>query len=106
MSKKINMENKETSKNEEYSLFVHWKQGEHLAYYLEKRDYDTKKAILDWDNNFRKSANKIRKLLGLFKDKNLKISLCSDHSIILAGDEKALEDAAKQNLVIKKYEKD
>lgn len=54
------MENRETSRDEEYSLFVHWKQGEVLAYYLEKHDQNAKNALLDWADSFRKSADRLR----------------------------------------------
>ncbi len=84
----------------EYSLWVHWKQGDDLARYLSQHNNDAKKALLAWAQSFRESAKKVRTIAKMFQGKRLKI--CADtHGIYLSGDIDTLEEAVKRKLLDK-----
>jgi hypothetical protein len=91
-------------KHNEYSLWVHWKQGDDLAQYLNQHNNDTKKALLAWAQSFRESAKKVRAIAKMFQGKRLNV--CADtHRIYLIGDIDTLEEAVKRKL-LDKLEKD
>lgn len=82
----------------EYSLWVHWKQGDDLARYLNQYNNDAKKSLFEWAQSFRKSAKNIRTIANMFQGKRLNIS-ADTHGIYLSGDIETLEEAVKRNLI-------
>ncbi len=94
-----------SQKRYEYSLWVHWKQGDDLAQYLSQLNNDAKKALLAWSQSFRDSAKKVRAIAKMFQGKKLKI--CADtHGIYLSGDIDTLEEAVKRKLLNKLEKED
>lgn len=90
-------------KNYEYSLWIHWKQDDDLANYLESYKNDAKKALLGWAQSFRDNARRIRELVNMFEGKSLTVPMADTHGITLGGDIETLEKAVKKKL-ISKYE--
>ena len=89
-----------SSQKYEYSLFVHWKQGDDLAHYLAHNKGDAKRSLIEWAQSFRRSSEIIRKLAAMFEQKTLQI-YADTHHISLIGDIETLEAAVKERLINK-----
>ncbi len=85
----------------DYTLFVHWKQGDDLAYHIEDQKGDAVKALLSWANELEGSAKLLERLVNMFKGKNLEVIDAQVHHISLGGDMETLELAVKENLLSK-----
>lgn len=83
-----------------YNLSLHWKQGDDLAHFYKKAK-DPKIALLSWATFMEKNAKTIRNILKIFKYSRLLIDVADTHTIILAGNEKCLEIAAKKKYLRK-----
>ena len=81
----------------DFELWVHWKQGDDCSNFISQAG-DVKQGLLDWAESMEYNAKRIRRLVDLFKNKDLDIDACT-HSIILNGDEEILKRAVEEELI-------
>ena len=84
-----------------YSLDIHQKQGDELAWHLEHQKGDTVKALFSWADELESNAEMLERLVEIFKGKNLKVIDAQVHHISLDGDNETLEQAVKEKLLSK-----
>jgi len=82
----------------EYSLWVHWKQGDEFHDLLEESKGDVSKALERWSEIFEERAKFCVELASRLKGKNVKAD-ADTHYIGLYGDEKVLDKLAKEGLI-------
>ncbi len=100
------MKKKKKTKNNiqiNYGFNLYFSQGSDLEYYLKKKQ-NPEKALIAWANDLEKNVKKIRELVNLFKNKDLRI-YTHTHLIKIDGDKETLELAVKKK-IIEKYEFD
>lgn len=85
----------------DYTLFIHWKQGDDLARHLEDQKGDAVKALLSWADELESNAEMLERLVDMFKGKKLEVIDAQVHHISLGGDEETLEKAVKEKLLSK-----
>lgn len=85
----------------DYTLFIHWKQGDDLARHIEYQEGNAVNALFSWANELESNAQMLERLVDLFKGKDLKVINAQVNHISLGGDNETLERATKEKLVSK-----
>ena len=88
-----------------YQLIKHYKQGDDLNSFLEEKK-DSKEALLAWANYMEDNAKSLKKLVNLFKDKELNIDVADTHYIQLSGDNVILKKASELGLIYEDEEEE
>lgn len=84
----------------EYSLWLHWKQGDDFHDLLERNKGNVAKALEDWAEEFEARAEHCREIAKAVKGKNIEAE-ADVHFINLFGDEKVLNELVKRELLQK-----
>lgn len=84
----------------DYSLFLHWKQGDEFHEHLERNKGNVAKALEDWAEEFDERANHCLELAERIKGEDIEAD-ADTHHIGLYGDEKILDGLAKDGLINK-----
>lgn len=82
----------------EYSLWLHYKQGDDFRDLLEKNNDNVAKALSEWAEEFEEKAEHCRKLAAELEGKEVEVQ-ADTHHIGFEGDEKLLNELAKKNLL-------
>jgi len=84
----------------DYSLWLHWKQGDEFGEHLARNKGNVARALEDWAEEFEERAKFCKKLAKRIEGKNIEAD-ADTHHIGLYGDEKILNKLAKEGLIQK-----